>query len=87
MVGASGAGKSSILRAGLAYRAINGLIPGVSEAVVISPGHQPLRALYQVPAATDLIIVDQFEEILGNQGAERHDVFAAFWTCPRGGPG
>ncbi|MBP2329605.1 WD40 repeat protein/energy-coupling factor transporter ATP-binding protein EcfA2 [Kibdelosporangium banguiense] len=63
VVGASGSGKSSLLRAGL--------LPAVREecaAVVITPGADPVsrlqRALEARPAGTDvLLVVDQFEEL------------------------
>jgi WD40 repeat protein len=56
LIGASGAGKSSVLRAGL--------LSAVPSGIVIVPGHDPIaeleRATKETPA---LLVVDQFEEI------------------------
>ncbi|MGI5498612.1 helix-turn-helix domain-containing protein [Lentzea sp. CA-135723] len=56
VVGASGAGKSSLLRAGL--------MPRLGNAVLFTPGQQPLDE-YAKAARTDdaVLVVDQFEEI------------------------
>ncbi|TCO47410.1 hypothetical protein [Actinocrispum wychmicini] len=51
--GASGSGKSSILRAGVAAR---------SGAVVFTPGPHPVDA-YAAAGTADLVVVDQFEEV------------------------
>jgi WD40 repeat protein/class 3 adenylate cyclase len=50
LVGSSGSGKSSILRAGLA--------PVLEDATVITPGAQPLA----IPPSSTPLVVDQFEE-------------------------
>ncbi|MET9633690.1 helix-turn-helix domain-containing protein [Lentzea sp. NPDC006480] len=53
VVGASGAGKSSLLRAGL--------MPRLGDtALLFTPGPNPLD---EIPASTDVLVVDQFEEI------------------------
>ncbi|WP_112263861.1 nSTAND1 domain-containing NTPase [Lentzea terrae] len=55
VVGASGAGKSSLLRAGL--------MPRLGDrAVLITPGRQPLDECAKATAGT-VLVVDQFEEI------------------------
>jgi WD40 repeat protein/energy-coupling factor transporter ATP-binding protein EcfA2 len=57
VVGASGAGKSSLLRAGLMPRLGN-------RAVLFTPGARPLDECVKVPATADtVLVVDQFEEI------------------------
>ncbi len=61
VVGASGSGKSSLLRAGLAGAADAGEIPGIARAHVITPGADPLLDLSG--AADVLVVVDQFEEL------------------------
>ena len=68
IVGPSGSGKSSVLRAGLLPALAAGVLRGrgaVSQ-VVIRPGSHPLtelhRALEEVPAGPAIIAVDQFEE-------------------------
>ncbi len=62
VVGASGSGKSSVLRAGVA--------PLLDIAEVVTPGAQPLQAL---EGASGPIVVDQFEELftLGADDDER----------------
>jgi WD40 repeat protein/DNA-binding SARP family transcriptional activator len=70
VVGPSGSGKSSLVRAGLLPALAAGVLPG-SDAwaqVLIRPGDQPLRALRD--AQTELgarehgvLVVDQFEEV------------------------
>lgn len=71
VVGASGAGKSSILRAGLGHRVLTGTIPGFSTVEVISPGNNPMRSLYRLETQPDLLIVDQFEEVFTLTDDER----------------
>lgn len=69
VVGASGSGKSSLVRAGLVPLARSGRLPGATpwEAHVIVPGFDPLAALDAIedldaPGHT-LLVVDQFEEV------------------------
>ena len=64
IVGASGSGKSSLVRAGVIAAARRGLLAGVSSTALLTPGTDPLLAL---DAATteddaDLLVVDQLEE-------------------------
>ncbi|MCO1578071.1 hypothetical protein M8C13_20160 [Crossiella sp. SN42] len=54
VVGPSGSGKSSLLRAGL--------IPALDQAALITPGNTPLRELADV-ADEVVLVVDQFEEL------------------------
>jgi DNA-binding SARP family transcriptional activator/WD40 repeat protein len=63
LVGSSGAGKSSVLRAGLVSAIEAGQLGPAREAAVITPGAAPMRSIYQVTRSADLIIVDQFEEL------------------------
>ncbi|MFI0423533.1 hypothetical protein [Spongiactinospora sp. 9N601] len=66
VVGSSGSGKSSLLRAGLvpAVRA-GGLGEPLDAVRVLTPGEHPLRAHADRLAADDraLVLVDQFEEV------------------------
>jgi len=69
IVGASGSGKSSVLRAGLLAALAAGVLPGSERwpVALLRPGERPLRALQQALAETLpdgrlLIAVDQFEE-------------------------
>ncbi|MGH8919539.1 MAG: helix-turn-helix domain-containing protein, partial [Actinomycetes bacterium] len=58
MVGPSGSGKSSVLRAGL--------LPAVGSSVLMTPGAEPLRQWTQhaATAADDaVVVIDQFEEL------------------------
>ena len=63
VVGSSGAGKSSALRAGLVKALETRNLSGLRHVSVITPGTSPLRSIYQVPASVDVVIVDQFEEL------------------------
>jgi DNA-binding SARP family transcriptional activator/WD40 repeat protein len=63
VVGPSGVGKSSVLRAGLGHRVVSGQVPGLATVAVMTPGAQPLRSLYRAAENVDLVVVDQFEEI------------------------
>jgi DNA-binding SARP family transcriptional activator/WD40 repeat protein len=63
VVGSSGAGKSSALRAGLVKAVEAKQLSVCRQVCVITPGTAPLRAMYQVPTTADLVIVDQFEEL------------------------
>jgi WD40 repeat protein/class 3 adenylate cyclase len=61
LVGASGSGKSSVLRAGLVGAAQDGLLAGVTSAELCTPGPTPA---VDVPGPPDgLLVVDQFEEL------------------------
>ena len=77
IVGPSGSGKSSALRAGLLAAVAGGVLPG-SEGwalAVLRPGEHPLRALEQATADAAprdrlIIAVDQFEETFATCGDE-----------------
>ena len=78
VVGPSGSGKSSVVRAGLLPALAGGVLPGSDEwsQVLIRPGEHPLReladAVGDVPADRRvLLVVDQFEEIFTVCRAER----------------
>jgi WD40 repeat protein/class 3 adenylate cyclase/tRNA A-37 threonylcarbamoyl transferase component Bud32/energy-coupling factor transporter ATP-binding protein EcfA2 len=61
VVGASGSGKSSVLRAGLVAAARAGRIAGIDDAVVVTPGAEAVLDVPDRPGA--LLVVDQFEEL------------------------
>ncbi len=68
VVGPSGIGKSSLLRAGLLRALDAGALPGSAgwTAVVIRPGVHPLAELERVPAEAGercIVAIDQFEEV------------------------
>jgi WD40 repeat protein/DNA-binding SARP family transcriptional activator len=69
VVGPSGSGKSSVVKAGLLPALGSGVLPGSEawERRVIRPGAHPLTALKAVPDGTGperlVLAVDQFEEI------------------------
>jgi WD40 repeat protein/class 3 adenylate cyclase/tRNA A-37 threonylcarbamoyl transferase component Bud32/energy-coupling factor transporter ATP-binding protein EcfA2 len=74
VVGASGSGKSSVLRAG-AVAAVNaGEVSGLRRARVLTPGARPDPNLDDDP--TELLVVDQFEELFTLcDDAERRTAF------------
>lgn len=76
VLGPSGSGKSSLLRAGLVHHARTvGLNGSPGRAVVFTPGAHPLHA-YNVALAEEtadpLVVVDQFEEVF-TLGASRDE--------------
>ena len=68
VVGASGSGKSSVLRAGLAARAATDGLAGSTpmHVAIVTPGACPMRALgarTETTGGEELLVVDQFEEV------------------------
>jgi WD40 repeat protein/class 3 adenylate cyclase len=64
VVGASGSGKSSLVRAGVIAAIHQGELAGVSNAALITPGANPVEGLRTLGASDhDLLVVDQFEEV------------------------
>ena len=70
IVGSSGSGKSSALRAGLLAALSAGVLPGSErwERALLRPGAHPMQALEQATSGTKphgrlVIAVDQFEEV------------------------
>jgi WD40 repeat protein/DNA-binding SARP family transcriptional activator len=70
VVGASGSGKSSALRAGLLHALAGGVLPGSDRwsRVVIRPGEHPMRELRATRGRLGgdrrvVLVVDQFEEL------------------------
>jgi WD40 repeat protein len=69
VVGPSGSGKSSAVRAGLVPALAAGVIPGSEQRrfLLVRPGEHPLRELERVLAGSEaerrLLVVDQFEEV------------------------
>lgn len=61
VVGASGSGKSSLLRAGVVAAVEAGEVTGVGSARLITPGAHPPLDLSD--DAAELVVVDQFEEL------------------------
>ncbi len=72
VVGASGSGKSSLVRAGLIPLVHSGQLPGEGpwRTAVIVPGPDPLAAIDGVARLDEpgpqLLVVDQFEEVLAS---------------------
>jgi WD40 repeat protein/class 3 adenylate cyclase/tRNA A-37 threonylcarbamoyl transferase component Bud32 len=82
LVGASGSGKSSVLRAGVAAAVEAGEIDGVDSVRLVTPGADPKL---DVPEqASGLLIVDQFEELftLCHDPAQRRDFIDALLDLP-----
>src|SRR5262249_33610192 len=75
VVGASGSGKSSILRAGVAGAVLAGELAEVDRVTVITPGEEPR---FDVPDGA-LVVVDQFEELFTvcDDDRRRDDFIAA----------
>ncbi len=67
VVGASGAGKSSVLRAGVVPAVRDGALPGTWSVAMLTPGGDPVAALesatYGVVSEHVLVVIDQFEEV------------------------
>jgi class 3 adenylate cyclase/WD40 repeat protein len=61
VVGASGSGKSSVLRAGVIAAVRAGEVAGIERACLLAPGGSPLLEVEDDPAL--LVVVDQFEEL------------------------
>jgi class 3 adenylate cyclase/WD40 repeat protein len=61
VVGASGSGKSSVLRAGLVAAVRCGEVTGIQRAQLLTPGSSP--RLDVVDDDAQLVVVDQFEEL------------------------
>jgi WD40 repeat protein len=96
IVGPSGSGKSSVLRAGLLAALAAGVLPGSErwELAMLRPGDHPMRALEQAAAAVGprgrlVLAVDQFEEVFtscrdATERAEFVDALVASARDPRG---
>jgi WD40 repeat protein/class 3 adenylate cyclase/tRNA A-37 threonylcarbamoyl transferase component Bud32 len=61
IVGPSGSGKSSVLRAGVVGAVLAGEVEGVERARIITPGAEPRLEATDDPR--ELVLVDQFEEL------------------------
>jgi WD40 repeat protein/class 3 adenylate cyclase len=61
VVGASGSGKSSVLRAGIVAAVRAGEVPGAARACLLTPGSSPQLDVAGDPAT--VVVVDQFEEL------------------------
>src|SRR3954447_21129410 len=74
IIGASGSGKSSLLRAGVVAAVLAGEVDGVERATVVTPGPDPRLEVTDDPR--ELVVVDQFEELYTLcQDAARRDAF------------
>lgn len=82
LVGASGSGKSSVLRAGLVGAAQEGLVAGVTSVQLHSPG--PVPSVHMPGQPGGLIVVDQFEELftLSTDAAQRQAFIDALLVHP-----
>ena len=85
VVGASGSGKSSLLRAGVIAAVRAGEVHDVERASLITPGSSPGLGL--ADDRTQLVVVDQFEELftLCDDAARRQAFIDALLAVP--GPG
>ncbi|MGZ6672812.1 MAG: nSTAND1 domain-containing NTPase, partial [Solirubrobacteraceae bacterium] len=90
VVGPSGSGKSSALRAGLLAALAAGVLPGSERwaIVLLRPGEHPLRALEQATASVTgraVVAVDQFEELFTACRDERERAAFAAALADRAG--
>ena len=92
VVGPSGSGKSSVLRAGLLPALAGGVLPGSANwtQALIRPGEQPMRELRRATRRLDrersgVLAVDQFEELFTvcADEAERAEFVAALVRTAR----
>ncbi len=92
VVGPSGSGKSSVLRAGLLPALAGGVLPGSANwtQALIRPGEQPMRALGRATRRlarerSGVLAVDQFEELFTacQDEAEREEFVAALVRAAR----
>ncbi len=88
IVGASGSGKSSVLRAGVLAALAGGVLPGSERwpSAVLRPGEHPLQELDRVSPDGDgrqVIAVDQFEELFTLCSDERERAAFAAALCER----
>ncbi|ETK36609.1 nSTAND1 domain-containing NTPase [Microbispora sp. ATCC PTA-5024] len=85
LVGPSGSGKSSVLRAGLIPALKSGALPGADawDVALFTPGERPLDRLAEHVGA-DLLVVDQFEEVFtgGADEADREKFLNALVARP-----
>jgi DNA-binding SARP family transcriptional activator/WD40 repeat protein/tRNA A-37 threonylcarbamoyl transferase component Bud32/energy-coupling factor transporter ATP-binding protein EcfA2 len=90
VVGPSGSGKSSVVRAGLLPAISSGAVAGSQcwHRTVILPGPDPMSALQRALDAHDedeelLLVIDQFEEVytLGDDEVRRHFVETLALAC------
>ena len=79
VVGASGSGKSSVVRAGLLPALAAGALPGsvAWQQVVVTPTTDLRYAFLDAVPAPTVLVVDQFEEAFTALDAERHTAFVA----------
>ena len=61
VVGASGSGKSSVLRAGVTAAVRAGEVEGLRRTSLLTPGAEPVLGVDDEPDR--LVVVDQFEEL------------------------
>ncbi|HET8949137.1 MAG TPA: hypothetical protein VFN44_01465 [Solirubrobacteraceae bacterium] len=94
IVGPSGSGKSSVMRAGLLPALAGGVLPGSEKwtQAVIRPGEQPLRELRRATRRLSrewhgLLAVDQFEELFTacQDEAQRAEFAASLVRAARAG--
>ncbi|MFI6318911.1 hypothetical protein ACIBG8_15385 [Nonomuraea sp. NPDC050556] len=96
VAGASGSGKSSLLRAGLIPKLARGSGPA---SVVFEPGPDPVKTLHRLLGVTDglverarsqwsgmVVVVDQFEEVFTAQDEQRRAFLATLAALAGGGP-
>ena len=90
VVGPSGSGKSSVVRAGLLPALADGVLPGSAQwdRLIMRPGEHPLRELASVTTGRNgdhrvLLVIDQFEEVFtACRDEDERRAFVAAITAP-----
>ena len=79
VIGPSGSGKSSLLRAGLLPAIEAGALPGWANTPtrVFTPGEHPMANLNAHLTPGAVVVVDQFEEVFTADEGERHEFVRA----------
>jgi WD40 repeat protein/class 3 adenylate cyclase/tRNA A-37 threonylcarbamoyl transferase component Bud32 len=82
IVGASGSGKSSVLRAGVVGAVLAGEVEGLERARILAPGAEPRLDVAGDPR--ELVVVDQFEELytLCTDAARREEFIDRLLALP-----
>jgi WD40 repeat protein len=85
VVGASGTGKSSVVRAGLLPALQAGVLPGSVDWRLVVTTPSTTRDLSSLVESADVLVVDQFEEVFTDFDAEQRTTFVDGIVTAAGG--